>query len=86
MFCIYTGLVRAARRILEFKQSLAVAIFCTRGDYDITEWFSKVDCFRRIGESDRESDREAHALNRIFWPICRFFVRKLQVGDKVKWQ
>ena len=48
----------------------------------ITERFSEVNCFRRIGESDRE----AHALNRIFWPICRFFVRKLQVGDKVKWQ
>ena len=47
-----------------------------------TERFSEVDCFRRIGESDRE----AHALNCIFWPICRFFVRKLQVGDKVKWQ
>ena len=45
----------------------------------ITERFSEVNCFRRIGESDRE----AHALNRIFWPICRFFVRKLQVGDKV---
>ena len=45
----------------------------------ITERFSEVNCFRRIGESDRE----AHALNRIFWPICRFFLRKLQVGDKV---
>ena len=60
----------------------SVNVDCGPNSTLITERFSEVNCFRRIGESDRE----AHALNRIFWPICRFFVRKLQVGDKVKWQ